>query len=325
MPTVRTITQPADSMSLAEARFEAQKLVFGPLLFQATRVLRELGILRALRAARGSLSLEEITVKAEVSRYGALVLLEAGLAAGVVRREGERYVLTKVGACILTDEITGVNLDVVQHCCFQASFYLEDSIREAKPVGLHKVFGDWETIYPALTELPPAARDSWFAWDHYFSDAAFPDALPLVFERRVFAGRARYDPRPSRSARGRAAQRRSARLQGAHQRSPARPARSRQALSARLRRDLDEPVPGVLLRGGRGPAPAARRGGDDDGEPPLHPRHVLGPPESGGARLRAAGDLPLLHLPRERRQPHVQGRRHHRHAAGCRPCGRARE
>jgi hypothetical protein len=169
-------------MTLEEARFEAQKLVFGPLLFQATRVLRELGILRALRAARGSLSLEEITATAKVSRYGALVLLEAGLAAGVVCREGERYVLTKVGACILTDEITGVNLDVVQHCCFQASFYLEDSIREAKPVGLHEVFGDWETIYPALTELPPAARDSWFKWDHYFSDAAFPDALPLVFE-----------------------------------------------------------------------------------------------------------------------------------------------
>jgi len=117
--------------------------------------------------------------------YGATRRLfgrEAGLAAGVVRREGERYVLTKVGACILTDEITGVNLEVVQHCCFQASFYLEDSIREAKPVGLHKVFGDWETIYPALTRLPTAARDSWFKWDHYFSDAAFPEALPLVFE-----------------------------------------------------------------------------------------------------------------------------------------------
>src|SRR5688572_8474280 len=184
MATARTATKPADSMSLADARFEAQKLVFGPLLFQATRLLRDLGILRALRTARGSLSLEEITTRSGVSRYGTLVLLEAGLAAGVVSREGEHYILTKVGACILTDEITGVNLDVVQHCCFQASFYLEDSIREAKPVGLHKVFGEWETIYPALTQLPPAARDSWFAWDHYFSDAAFPDALPLVFERR---------------------------------------------------------------------------------------------------------------------------------------------
>ena len=171
-------------MSLADARFEAQKLVFGPLLFQATRLLRDLGILRALRAARRALSLDELTASAGVSRYGTLVLLEAGLAAGVVRCEGKRYALTKVGACILIDEIMGVNLDVVQHCCFQASFYLEESIREAKPVGLHKVFGDWETIYPALTRLPPAARDSWFRWNHFFSDSAFPEALPIVFERR---------------------------------------------------------------------------------------------------------------------------------------------
>ena len=171
-------------MSLADARFEAQKLVFGPLLSQATRLLRDLGILRALRAARRALSLDELTASAGVSRYGTLVLLEAGLAAGVVRCEGERYALTKIGACILTNEITRVNLDVVQHYCFQTSFYLEESIREAKPVGLHKVFGDWETIYPALTRLPPAARDSWFRWDQFFSDSAFPEALPLVFERR---------------------------------------------------------------------------------------------------------------------------------------------
>jgi SAM-dependent methyltransferase len=63
-------------------------------------------------------------------------------------------------------------------------YYLEESIRERKPVGLQKVFGDWETIYPALSKLPPAARESWFRWDHYYSDAAFPEALPLVFERR---------------------------------------------------------------------------------------------------------------------------------------------
>lgn len=170
--------------SLADARFEAQKIVFGPLLFQAARLLRDLGILRALRDARSGLALEAITSKTAVSRYGALVLLEAGLAAGMVRSEAGRYFLTKTGACVLTDEITGVNMDVMQHCCFQASYYLEDSIREQKPVGLHKVFGDWDTIYPALSKLPAAARDSWFRWDHYYSDAAFPQALPLVFARR---------------------------------------------------------------------------------------------------------------------------------------------
>jgi ubiquinone/menaquinone biosynthesis C-methylase UbiE len=170
-------------MSLEDARFEAQKLVFGPLLFQATRLLRDLGILRALRVARSGLTLDEITEKTDASRYGVVVLMEAGLAAGVVRCEGERYFLTTTGGCVLSDELTAVNMDVVQNCCFQATYYLEDSIREQKPVGLQKVFGDWDTIYPALSKLPPAARDSWFRWDHYYSDAAFPDALPLVFER----------------------------------------------------------------------------------------------------------------------------------------------
>lgn len=173
-----------DVDSLEQARFEAQKIVFGPLLFQAARLLRDLGILRALRTARDGLALEEITGKVEVSRYGAVVLLEAGLAAGVVRCQDERYFLTLTGACLLTDELTRVNMDVVQHCCFQAAYYLEESIRSEKPVGLHKVFGDWETIYPALSKLPAAARESWFRWDHYYSDAAFPEALPLVFERR---------------------------------------------------------------------------------------------------------------------------------------------
>jgi len=45
------------------------------------------------------------------------------------------------------------------------------------------VFGDWDTIYPALSTLPEPARTSWFKWDHYYSDAAFPEALPIVFER----------------------------------------------------------------------------------------------------------------------------------------------
>ncbi len=183
-PAVKSRGTGSDSRSPLEARFEAQKLAFGPLLFQAARLLRDLGILRALRRARSGLPLEEITARVQTSRYGVLVLLEAGLAAGVVRREGRRYFLTKTGACVLSDELTRVNMDMVQNCCYQASYYLEDSIREQKPVGLQKVFGDWDTIYPALSELPAAARDSWFKWDHYYSDTAFPEALPLVFERR---------------------------------------------------------------------------------------------------------------------------------------------
>lgn len=59
-------------------------------------------------------------------------------------------------------------------------FFLADSLNEGKPSGL-KVFGDWSTIYPALSQLPDAARESWFAFDHYYSDGAFNAALPYVF------------------------------------------------------------------------------------------------------------------------------------------------
>ena len=54
---------PTEPISLIEAGFEAQKIAFGPLIFQAARLLRELGILEALRATRSGLTLEEIAAR----------------------------------------------------------------------------------------------------------------------------------------------------------------------------------------------------------------------------------------------------------------------
>ena len=172
-----------DPISLIEARFEAQKIAFGPLIFQAARLLRDLGILEALRANRSGLTLEEIAGKVDASRYGVVVLLEAGLAARMVRQDGDRYLLTTTGACILKDDLTRINMDFVHHGCYQAMFYLEDSIRRGEPAGLQKIFGDFKTIYPALSTLPEPVRQSWLRWDHYYSDAAFAQALSIVFER----------------------------------------------------------------------------------------------------------------------------------------------
>jgi ubiquinone/menaquinone biosynthesis C-methylase UbiE len=170
-------------MSLIEARYEAQKIAFGPLIFQAARLLRDLGILQALRANPSGLTLEEVVGKVDSSRYGVVVLLEAGLAAGMVRQDGDRYLLTITGACILRDDLTRINMDFVHHGCFQALYHLEDSIRRGEPAGLQKIFGDFKTIYPALSTLPEPVRESWLRWDHYYSDAAFAQALPIVFER----------------------------------------------------------------------------------------------------------------------------------------------
>lgn len=167
-----------------KAWFDAQKIALAPIIFQAARLLRDSGILSALRECRAGLTIEEITDKVETPSHGVLVLLEAGLAADIVRCDDARYVLTPTGFCLLTDESTRINMDVVQECCYQPAYYLEDSIRHGEPVGLQKIFGDWETIYSALASFPESARDSWLAWDHHYSDAAFPQALPIVFERK---------------------------------------------------------------------------------------------------------------------------------------------
>ena len=172
-----------EGKSALSAQLDAQKIALGPIIFQAARVLRDSGILNTLRRSSAGLTLEEVATKVETPVYAALVLLEAGLAADIVGWDDGRYLLTATGVYLLTDESTRINMDFVQQCCYRPAFYLEDSLRDGKPVGLQKVFGDWETIYPALQSFPQPAHDSWLAWDHYYSDAAFAQALAIVFAR----------------------------------------------------------------------------------------------------------------------------------------------
>jgi hypothetical protein len=59
-------------------------------------------------------------------------------------------------------------------------FHLEEALLNGKPEGL-KVFGDWSTIYEGLSQLPEKVQDSWFGFDHYYSDQSFDEALQIVF------------------------------------------------------------------------------------------------------------------------------------------------
>lgn len=170
-----------EGKSAFDAWFDAQRIALGPIIFQAARLLRDSGILDALHASRDGMTVDEIADRVKTSRYGVLVLLEAGLAAELVGRNDGRYVITPTGFVMLRDEMTRINMDVVQECCYQPAYFLEQSIRDGTPTGLREIFGDSETIYPALPEFPDTARESWLAWDHYYSDAAFEKALSIVF------------------------------------------------------------------------------------------------------------------------------------------------
>jgi len=169
-----------DKRTAFEAKTEAQKIVFGPVMFHAARALVKLGILE-LVSASGSpgASSQDIADRLSLSKYGVEVLLDAGLSMGIVRMQDEKYILTKTGFFILNDSMTMVNMDFVHDVCYEPSFFLEDSVRNGKPEGL-KVFGDWKTIYPGLQFLPEQAKKSWFGFDHYYSDVAFPEIIPLI-------------------------------------------------------------------------------------------------------------------------------------------------
>jgi ubiquinone/menaquinone biosynthesis C-methylase UbiE len=94
-----------------------------------------------------------------------------------------RFTLTKLGYFMLCDPMTRTNMDVVHEVCYRGMFELDKAIQEGKPAGL-KTLGNWKTFYEGLSSLPPQARNSWLAFDHYYSDTAFPAALSLVLADR---------------------------------------------------------------------------------------------------------------------------------------------
>lgn len=168
-------------LTALEARYEAQKIAFGPIIFQAVRLLREFKILEFIdKAGKSGLSIEEVSEKTGISEYGSTVLLESGLSAGVVNIQDDRYVITKIGEFVLYDKMTAVNMDFNHDVNYLGLFSLDKAIKEGRPAGL-EVFGKWKTVYEALAQLPEKVQESWFAFDHFYSDSAFPHALKEVF------------------------------------------------------------------------------------------------------------------------------------------------
>src|SRR6185436_3386102 len=183
-PDMITYPQPTEKTA-AEAKTEAQRIAFGPLIFQATMAMRRLGILEELRSNRAGATAADIAQSLGISNYAPTVLLEPGLSAGIVASpEGGRFTLTKTGCFLLKDELTTVNLNFVADVCYDGMRHLTDAIVEQKPKGL-QVFGEWSTIYEGLAQLPEAVQRSWFAFDHFYSDLAFPSVLRRVFDRPV--------------------------------------------------------------------------------------------------------------------------------------------
>ncbi|MDR1593742.1 MAG: methyltransferase domain-containing protein [Prevotellaceae bacterium] len=171
-----------DSLKAIEAVRQANWIAFAPVIFQASRALKNLGILDLIEKEKGKgLSLSDIATGTQLSEYGVRVLCEAGLAIGLLYRDDEKFFLTKTAYFFMHNDFTVANTDFVNDVCYNGMFRLEESVRTGKPEGL-KTFGEWNTVYEGLSQLPENVRTSWFAFDHYYSDVAFDQCLKHVFE-----------------------------------------------------------------------------------------------------------------------------------------------
>lgn len=169
--------------SALRAQRLAQEIAFGPIVFQVSRLMVKFGIFQLLDDNKNGLTLEEIAEKTGISLYGAKVLVESSLTIGTVLLKEGKFFLAKAGWFLLNDQMARVNMDFNHDVNYLGMFYLEDTIRNGKPEGL-KTLGNWPTIYEGLSSLPKQVQKSWFAFDHFYSDNSFEQALQIVFENK---------------------------------------------------------------------------------------------------------------------------------------------
>ena len=170
-----------ERQSALEAQRLAHEISFGPVVFQVSRLMIKFGILQMLMDSEKGLTLEEIVEKTKLSRYAAQVLLESSLTMGTVLCKEDRFEASKAAWFLLNDPAVKVNMNFNHDVNYLGWFNLEEALLNGKPEGL-KVFGKWDTIYEGLSSLPEQVQDSWFGFDHFYSDSSFEEALKIVFD-----------------------------------------------------------------------------------------------------------------------------------------------
>lgn len=181
-----------EQLSAREAQRLAEFIAWGPAVFQASRLMIKFGILDMLRDSDSGLTRAEIVKATGLSDYAVKCLLEASLSIGtvLVDEQTDKFTISKAGWFLLTDKATRVNVDFNHDVNYEGWFHLEEAFKNGKPEGL-KHFGSWPTVYEGLSSLPKQVQDSWFGFDHFYSDSSFPEALEIVFKK--YATRSLYD------------------------------------------------------------------------------------------------------------------------------------
>ena len=176
-----------DDIKAIDARFEAQKIAFAPIIFQVSKCMIDFNILKIIEeAGDAGITEEDILKKVNLSSYALSTLLELSLGLSLIKIVKDsnpyKYILGKTGFFLINDNLTRVNINFVNDICYKGMFYLNDSLKNSKPEGL-KVFGDYETIYKGLSSIPESDRKSWIDFDNYYSDGCYESSLPIIFKK----------------------------------------------------------------------------------------------------------------------------------------------
>ena len=88
-----------EHLSAREAQRKAELIAWGPIVFQVSRLMVELGILDLLRDNRDGLTVSDISKHTKLSEYAVKILTDASLSAGtiLVDAETDRFTLSKTG------------------------------------------------------------------------------------------------------------------------------------------------------------------------------------------------------------------------------------
>lgn len=173
-----------------EAQRLAEFIAWSPVIFQASRIMVKYGILDLIRdSSTEGITAEEICQHCALNEYAVKCLLEASLCIGItkVNTENDHYCLSKTGWFLLNDPATKVNLEFNHEFLYNGIFHLEESLKNGTPEGFNHTYNKdskWHTLYEALSSLPQNAKDSWFNFDHFYSDNSFDTALKIVFGQK---------------------------------------------------------------------------------------------------------------------------------------------
>lgn len=175
----------SDNIRGMDALVEAQKIAYGPVVFQCARLLRDWGIFDLLEKNRAGMTIEDIAKKINKPIYAITILCESGYSMSALKFENDIYTLTKIGYLLQNDEMTKVNMSFNHDVNYQGLFFLEEALDTGTASGLHETFSKEETIYPILSQLPPKVKESWFGFDHFYSDASYLKLIDIMSKKGI--------------------------------------------------------------------------------------------------------------------------------------------